>query len=188
MQQPCAALIRASALLRSSRCLSGTRPFATTAASQAQQTHNYDPYSVPAGHQNSDLGSIACNISLNRRRDLTLREDLKVVADGKQATLAAVMRVCAQRPGRMPAAPMHAYRDRYVGHANPIQQAHSQSQAEDQQKPALQGKLVAMFGVPDMGKVCSEKHLPDFLKNASLLSLWHACFPNLEVNAFLISL
>lgn len=24
-----------------------------------------------------------------------------------------------------------------------------------------------MFGVPDMGKVCTEKHMPDFLKNVS---------------------
>lgn len=30
-----------------------------------------------------------------------------------------------------------------------------------------QGKLVALFGVPDMGKVCSDTHLPDFLKNVS---------------------
>lgn len=93
MQQPCASLIRASALLRSSRFLSGSRLFATHAASQPQQAQSYDPYSVPAGHQSSDLGSIACNISLNRRRDLTLREDLKVFADGKHVTLADVMRV-----------------------------------------------------------------------------------------------
>lgn len=31
-----------------------------------------------------------------------------------------------------------------------------------------QGKMVALFGVPDMGKVCSEKHLPDFLENVSI--------------------
>lgn len=93
MQQSRAALARLPGLLRASRCASGARCFASTASTQTQQTHKYDPYSVPAGHQNSDLGSIACNISLNRRRDLTLREDLKVVSDGKPATLASVMRV-----------------------------------------------------------------------------------------------
>lgn len=123
MQQSRAALTRLPGLLRASRCASEARCFASTASTQTQQTHKYDPYSVPAGHQNSDLGSIACNISLNRRRDLTLREDLKVVSDGKPATLASVMR----------------------------------------------GKLVALFGVPDMGKTCGEKHLPDFLKNADKL-------------------
>ena len=97
MQQPYTALLRASALLRSSQPAFTCRLFASSAASQPQQAQNYDSYSVPAGHQNSDLGSIACNISLNRRRDLTLREDLKVFADGKETTLAALMRVCVLR-------------------------------------------------------------------------------------------
>jgi peroxiredoxin len=123
MQQQYTALLRASSVLRSSQPAFTSRLFASSAASQPQQAQNYDSYSVPAGHQNSDLGSIACNISLNRRRDLTLREDLKVFADGKETTLAALMR----------------------------------------------GKLVALFGVPDMGKVCSDTHLPDFLKNADKL-------------------
>ena len=97
MQQQYTALLRASAVLRSSQPAFTSRLFASSAASQPQQAQNYDSYSVPAGHQNSDLGSIACNISLNRRRDLTLREDLKVFADGKETTLAALMRVCVLR-------------------------------------------------------------------------------------------
>jgi peroxiredoxin len=122
MQQQCAALCRLPALLRASGRASGVRAFASQAAT-APPAQKYDSYSVPAGHQNSDLDSVACNISLNRRRDLTLRQDLHVIEDGKKATIADVMR----------------------------------------------GQLVAMFGVPDMGKVCTEKHLPDFLKNAEKL-------------------
>ena len=32
---------------------------------------------VPAGHENSDLRNSVCNISLNRRRDISLRSDVK---------------------------------------------------------------------------------------------------------------
>lgn len=35
-----------------------------------------DYSNVPLGHLNSDLSSEACNISLNRRRDLSLRQDV----------------------------------------------------------------------------------------------------------------
>lgn len=123
MQQQCAALGRFSYLLRASGSASGIRAFASQAATAPQQPQKYDSYSVPAGHQNSDLESVACNISLNRRRDLTLRQDLHVFENGKKATIADVMK----------------------------------------------GELVAMFGVPDMGKVCTEKHLPDFLNNVEKL-------------------
>lgn len=93
MQQQCAAFGRLSVLLRASSSASGCRAFATQAAPAPQEGHKYDTYSVPAGHQNSDLDSIACNISLNRRRDLTLRRDLHVVEDGTKASLAEVMQV-----------------------------------------------------------------------------------------------
>ena len=33
---------------------------------------------VPAGHENSDLRNSICNISLNRRRDISLRSDIKL--------------------------------------------------------------------------------------------------------------
>lgn len=48
---------------------------------------------VPAGHHNSDLSSAACNIGLSRRRDITLRQDLKPYVDGKPAILADVFKV-----------------------------------------------------------------------------------------------
>ncbi len=89
------ALARLSSLLRASGSASGIRAFATQAAAAPQQPQKYDSYSVPAGHQNSDLDSVACNISLNRRRDLTLRQDLYVFENGKKATIADVMKVRA---------------------------------------------------------------------------------------------
>ena len=50
---------------------------------------------VPTGHHNSDLSSAACNIGLSRRRDITLRQDLKPYVDGKPALLADVFKVRA---------------------------------------------------------------------------------------------
>ena len=48
---------------------------------------------VPAGHHTSDLSSAACNISLSRRRDITLRQDLKPFVDGKPSTLGELFKV-----------------------------------------------------------------------------------------------
>lgn len=47
---------------------------------------------VPAGHHNSDLSSVTCNIGLGRRRDLTLRQDLKLHEDGRSKSLAEVFK------------------------------------------------------------------------------------------------
>lgn len=35
----------------------------------------------------------------------------------------------------------------------------------------MQGHLVGVFGVPDMGPACSDKHVPNFLKNVSWASV-----------------
>lgn len=48
---------------------------------------------VPAGHHASDLTSPACNIGLNRLRDITLRQDIKVFFGGSQVPLASVFKV-----------------------------------------------------------------------------------------------
>jgi hypothetical protein len=48
---------------------------------------------VPAGHHNSDLSSAVCNIGLNRRRDITLRQDIEVVVHSKTRSLADVFKV-----------------------------------------------------------------------------------------------
>lgn len=51
-------------------------------------------YEVPEGHMDSDLSQIACNIGLNRRRDLKIGAagNVKVVIDGKPITLEALLR------------------------------------------------------------------------------------------------
>eukprot|EP00892_Ulva_mutabilis_P005338 jgi/Ulvmu1/3176/UM015_0217.1 len=49
--------------------------------------HSTSTQNVPAGHHTSDLSSTACNISLNRRRDITLRQDIRVQYDGKTVAL-----------------------------------------------------------------------------------------------------
>lgn len=105
-------------LCRCQSAATAPRAFAAVAEAKPQAT-----YEVPAGHASSDLSAIACNISLNRRRDLTLRQDLTVFLDGEQRTLADVMR----------------------------------------------GKLMALFGVPDMGSVCTKEHFPNFVKHAEEL-------------------
>lgn len=53
---------------------------------------------VPAGHQNSDLRSVACHIGLNRRRDLSLREDLCLFQPGGKATVKDIFKVRTTPP------------------------------------------------------------------------------------------
>lgn len=48
---------------------------------------------VPAGHQNSDLRKQVCHIGLNRRRDLSLREDLCLFQPGGKATVRDIFKV-----------------------------------------------------------------------------------------------
>jgi hypothetical protein len=50
-------------------------------------------YAVPEGHHGSDLSSTACHIGLGRRRDLTMRQDLKLWDGDKPLTLAQVFHV-----------------------------------------------------------------------------------------------
>jgi len=78
---------------------------------------------VPEGHKNSDLRSVTCHIGLNRRRDLSLREDLCLFQPGGKATV----------------------------------------------KDIFKGHLVGVFGVPDMGPACSDKHVPNYLQNIDKL-------------------
>ena len=54
---------------------------------------------VPAGHQNSDLRSVACHIGLNRRRDLSLREDLCLFQPGGKATVGEIFKVSTVAAG-----------------------------------------------------------------------------------------
>lgn len=78
---------------------------------------------IPEGHRNSDLRNVTCHIGLNRRRDLSLREDLCLFQPGGKATVGEIFK----------------------------------------------GHLVGIFGVPDMGGVCLEKHVPNYLKHVDKL-------------------
>eukprot|EP00887_Chlorella_sp_A99_P000724 scaffold5.g724.t1 len=49
-------------------------------------------YDVPEGHINSDLSSTACNIGLTRRKDLSMRQDLKLTIEGEDHSLADLLR------------------------------------------------------------------------------------------------
>jgi hypothetical protein len=58
----------------------------------------HSTYNVPEGHWNSDLSDVACNIGLNRRRDLTLRQDLSLFRQESKYSLADVFKVrCRSR-------------------------------------------------------------------------------------------
>lgn len=65
-----------------------SRDMSTGAASTAKST-----YAVPEGHHNSDLSSTACHIGLGRRRDLTMRQDLRLYSGDQALTLAEVFHV-----------------------------------------------------------------------------------------------
>lgn len=50
---------------------------------------------IPAGHRSSDLRQEVCNIGLNRRRDLTLRGDIKVSTTEGPQRLSTLLKVAA---------------------------------------------------------------------------------------------
>ncbi|KAI3438766.1 hypothetical protein D9Q98_001184 [Chlorella vulgaris] len=89
------ALLRRLSLLR----LSGlaqqqgelTQRLAFSATAQADPSSS-PFYAVPEGHQNSDLSSEACHIGLSRRKDLTLREDVRLMCNGEMQTLAQLLK------------------------------------------------------------------------------------------------
>ena len=59
-----------------------TCSFATNPAATSPPQHSGgDTVDVPAGHENSDMRNSICNISLNRRRDISLRTDIKLFCD-----------------------------------------------------------------------------------------------------------
>ncbi|EFN57532.1 hypothetical protein CHLNCDRAFT_143139 [Chlorella variabilis] len=63
------------------------------AFSSAQPAAADNPfYAVPEGHQQSDLSSEACHIGLSRRKDLTLREDVRLTVKGEKKTLAELLK------------------------------------------------------------------------------------------------
>jgi len=61
-----------------------------TAASQEEPSTTT---SLPAGHKNSDLREVMCNIRLSRMRDITLRQDVNLYQGDKPIKLKDVFRV-----------------------------------------------------------------------------------------------
>eukprot|EP01025_Chloroclados_australasicus_P047715 TRINITY_DN537_c0_g1_i2.p2 TRINITY_DN537_c0_g1~~TRINITY_DN537_c0_g1_i2.p2 ORF type:complete len:210 (+),score=27.90 TRINITY_DN537_c0_g1_i2:127-756(+) len=49
-------------------------------------------YNVPEGHKTSDLSQLACNIGLMIRRDLTMREDIKLSKGSSQVQLKDILK------------------------------------------------------------------------------------------------
>jgi hypothetical protein len=67
--------------------------FARLLSAQAATAEN-PFYNVPEGHVTSDLSNQACNLGLARRRDLTLRQAVRLTTlNGEAKTLAEVFKV-----------------------------------------------------------------------------------------------
>jgi hypothetical protein len=61
----------------------------------ASQQRYSSTENIPAGHHNSDLSSVACNIGLGRRRDICLRHDITVYYNGQPSRLSDIFKACA---------------------------------------------------------------------------------------------
>jgi hypothetical protein len=77
-----------------------------TGAALCASSSGKSTYNVPEGHHGSDLSSTACHIGLGRRRDLTMRQDLRLWQGEQQYTLAQVFQASAAvgavaMPGRL---------------------------------------------------------------------------------------
>ena len=59
-------------------------------------------YDIPAGHSESDMRDTSCNISLNRRRDLSLRSDIRLHNNDGDHTLRDLFRVSQQNRCQYP--------------------------------------------------------------------------------------
>ena len=211
----------------------GQSLLATRLLSQAA-TSTSGKCDVPEGHQNSDLSPTACHIGLNRRRDLSLRQDLCLFRPEGKATLKDIFKVCwvqqagaagssiapfCSQPGRLSrlqhcVSSTQLSRTYFVQHGwfleynsglrldggpgqvNEVSLGHFllkqlglnilqcctwmrwpcscsfcvPAHTTDISAIVLQSKVVGVFGVPDMGKVCGEKHAPNFMQNVSGLA------------------
>jgi len=131
-------------------------------------------HDIPAGHAGSDMRAISCNIGLNRRRDLSLRSDLRLHSSEESFNLRDVFRVRL-----IPATPTDftAHADPFVlicfclGSQVPCIRLKTKQTCSLKPDKAwrFQGKLVVMLGVPDMGKVCTTCHVPNYVDTAQEL-------------------
>jgi len=139
---------------------------------------------VPEGHKETDLAHHVNNIGLGRRRDLTLRPDVRLhgpTGAGAGQQLAALLKVSLEgcvlvrrrRRGAGARAEKHAcgnsetLRPSTTALPTHVRSLASSSRAplsSSPPPPSTQGKRAVIFGVPDMGDVCTNKHVPSFLE------------------------
>lgn len=103
-------------------------------------------YDVPEGHIDSDLSQIACNIGLNRRRDLKLGAagNIKLVIGGTSIPLSELFKVGFSVVSLVVCSTV--------------------ADSVVLLLLMLQDQLTVLFGVPDRGDVCTKTHVPGYLK------------------------
>ena len=80
-------------MVSSSQATGCSQPLLATRLLSQAATSTSGKCDVPEGHQNSDLSPTACHIGLNRRRDLSLRQDLCLFRPDGKATLKDIFKV-----------------------------------------------------------------------------------------------
>lgn len=125
-------------IARQGHCRVLQRAFSAEAAAGSKKF-----YDVPEGHIDSDLSQIACNIGLNRRRDLKLGAagNIKLVVGGTSIPLSELFKVWSSV---------------LVGESRIFIDLIFLLMVQDQ--------LTVLFGVPDRGDVCTKTHVPGYLK------------------------
>ena len=123
-------------------------------AFQSTRAKDSQHHDVPAGHQHSDLRPAVSHIGLNRRRDLSLRNDVTVFRGNECVSLREWLRV-RQLQGPV------ARRVAFVTGCRAVAWASWDRRSSG---GYLQGGTSVIFGLPDMGKACSELHAPGFIK------------------------
>lgn len=149
-------------------------------------------FAVPEGHHSSDLSSTACHIGLGRRRDLTMRQDLRLWEGGKELSLAEVFNVSgAAARARIRAPMLRAQLHRLVcvapcaasaawrvccqdarqdqwgaatrAAATAVEDASSPASAAWCTATRRQNFKTLLVGLPG-GKICTEQHTPGYLQ------------------------
>ena len=143
----------------------------STTSSTAFPPRTDESLDVPAGHSQSDMRSSVSNISLNRRRDLSLRTDVKFYNQNDEPfNTRELLRVRIHRA--------HQQSTWYWLIANSGRQRAlcsstlSLSVQWTFAKASVslwQGGTSLLFGLPDLGRVCTDEHAPSYMKQVQPL-------------------
>lgn len=133
----------------------------------------------------ADERSPAAAAGLSRRKDLTLRQDVRLTVGGQQRTLADLFKVGATcfEAALLCIRECHCTRRKrlqsnFLNAASngsfPVNELHQPLRPSPAALPCFprspaQGQRAVVFGVPDCGKVCSEQHVPSFLQRGDEL-------------------